>query len=93
VAVTTNEKGQMMAWSSDPEYWQDWLADGEDADADFWWRGFCPMHDWDKEAPHSAEFNFNTGNWRCLGQPSCHAPKKGSTLTKLRQYVLDNTPL
>lgn len=60
----------------------------EGADADGWWLGWCPVHghpNGDIEEP-SAQFNFQHGSLRCMGNPdnammlSCHTPSRAMSL-------------
>lgn len=66
----------------DWEYWKMWLPAEPTVDPDGWWWGWCPMHDTERSPDKfTAQIGFHRNSMRCLGEPSCHAPKRAIALT------------
>lgn len=69
--------------------WRNWVRWDLGCDSDGRFIGWCPLHDRFCEAGEdnpdngAAGFNFATGSFDCMHDPSCHAPKRGMTLVSL----------
>jgi len=67
------------------ELWWQYVIASAGVEWNGWWLGHCPLHDRDgvdDELP-TAQFNFIHGAMRCLGEPSCLAPKSVMSLTNV----------
>lgn len=58
---------------SQRELWWSYIIESEGADPDGWWLGRCPLHDMKGAGVEpTAQFNFQHGALRCMGDPPCH---------------------
>jgi hypothetical protein len=65
------------------ELWWAFIIEADGADPDGWWLGHCPLHDKEAESVEpTAQFNFQHGALRCMGDPPCHE-RRSISLTRV----------
>lgn len=73
---------------SQRDLWWEYIIEDDGADPDGWWLGRCPLHD--KEGvgvEPTAQFNFQHGALRCMGDPCCHQKRTMSLNNVLIEMV------
>jgi hypothetical protein len=69
--------------TSQRDLWWRFVIESDGADPDGWWLGHCPLHDKRGAGVEpTAQFNFQHGALRCMGDPRCH-PRRSMSLNNV----------
>lgn len=73
------------------DLWWVFIIEADGADPDGWWLGHCPLHDKEVSGVEpTAQFNFQHGALRCMGDPPCHSRRSISLNNVLSQMARGN---
>lgn len=75
---------ELCPTSAEWRFWKSYIPTTSVPDPDGWWWGWCPLHDTVKQdGVWTAQISFAKGCMRCLGEVSCHTPKRARSLINI----------